>query len=348
MELLQYALIGCVILTGIFMLIMYFEPRTLWSGAVFCMMALLIMMMIGIGAASYGDWLSEHSVVVGCLLVLMVIAVMAVAFFPLLLILTFMVQGIKVMKHEGVRPTNALSLIFSVALIAYLFVWPRIGNLSFNSAGTTIYVVISWLVIYLLFIMAMYVLSALINLIHVRKNRHLDYIVVLGCGVIGDRVTPLLAGRIEKGLQLLNKNPSAKIIMSGGQGPGEDLPEGEAMAKYAMAKGVDKEQIIIENKSVNTKENLLFSKALMQGDKPRIAIVTTSYHVFRALMLARQCGLRCVGFGAKTKWYFTLNAMLREFVGYLSMTWKRHAAAAGMVSAAIILINILDAVVKFR
>lgn len=348
MELLQYAVIGWIILAGIFILIMHFEPRTLWSGAVFCIMALWVVMMIGIGAAAYGDWLSKHSAVVGVLIVLMIIAVMMVAFFPLLLILTFLIQGIKVMKHEGVRPTNALSLLFAAGLIAYLFIWPRIGNLSLNSIGTTIYVVVSWLVVYLLFIMAMYALSSIINLMHIRKNRHFDYIVVLGCGVIGDRVTPLLAGRIEKGIELLKKNPSAKIIMSGGQGPGEDLPEGEAMAKYAMDKGVEEDRIIIENKSVNTRENLLFSMALMDGDRPKIALVTTSYHVFRALMLAKQCGLRCVGFGAKTKWYFTLNAVLREFVGYLSMTWKRHVVAAGTVSGLIILVNLLDVIVRFR
>lgn len=347
MELLQYAVIGEIILTGIFILIMYVEPRTLWSGAIFCLMALGVVMIIGIGAAVYGNWLLKHFVIVGVLLILMIIAITMVAFFPLLLILTFLIQGIKVMKHEGVRPTNALSLLFAIGLIVYLFVWPRIGNLSFKSVGTTIYVVVSWLVIYLLFIMAMYALSSIINLIHIRKNRHLDYIVVLGCGVIGDRVTPLLAGRIEKGIQLLKKNSSAKIIMSGGQGAGENLPEGEAMAKYALSKGVDAERIVIENKSVNTRENLLFSKALMEGDKPRIALVTTSYHVFRALVLARQCGLRCVGFGARTKWYFTLNAVLREFVGYLSMTWKRHAVAAGTVSGVIILVNVLDAIAKF-
>lgn len=63
----------------------------------------------------------------------------------------------------------------------------------------------------------------------------------------------------------------------------------------------------------------------MNREKPKIAIVTTAYHVFRALILARKQGMKCVGFGAKTKWYFTLNALIREFVGYLSLTWKRHA-----------------------
>ncbi|RKJ43199.1 hypothetical protein D7X33_35300, partial [Butyricicoccus sp. 1XD8-22] len=60
-------------------------------------------------------------------------------------------------------------------------------------------------------------------------------------------------------------------------------------------------------------------------------VVTTSYHVFRALLLAKQQGLKCVGFGAKTKWYFTLNALIREFIGYLSLTWKQHTVMAALI-----------------
>ena len=69
----------------------------------------------------------------------------------------------------------------------------------------------------------------------------------------------------------------------------------------------------------------------MDRDRPRVIVVTTAYHVFRALLLAKQQGLKCVGFGAKTKWYFTLNALIREFVGYLSLTWKQHAVGAALI-----------------
>ena len=100
------------------------------------------------------------------------------------------------------------------------------------------------------------------------------------------------------------------------------------MADYAIDKGVDPERIVVEDRSASTEENLLFSRALMEKETPRVILVTTAYHVFRALLLARQQGMKCVGFGAKTKWYFTLNALLREFGGYLSLTWKRHAAVA--------------------
>ena len=119
--------------------------------------------------------------------------------------------------------------------------------------------------------------------------------------------------------------------MSGGQGPGEDIPESEAMAAYAVDHGVDDKRIITEQKSVSTEENLMFSKELIDKENAKIVIVTTAYHVFRALILAKQQGIKCVGFGAKTKWYFTLNALIREFVGYLQLTWKRHAIVIGII-----------------
>lgn len=189
--------------------------------------------------------------------------------------------------------------------------------------------------------MSMYSFSAVLNLIHLKKDRDADYIVVLGSGINGTRVTPLLAARIEKGIDLLSSNPNAVLIMSGGQGPGEDIPESEAMAAYAVDRGVDKERIIMEAKSVSTKENLLFSRRLIEKEKPKIVIVTTAYHVFRALLLAKQQGIKCVGFGAKTKWYFTLNALLREFAGYLRLTWKKHAVVSGTVSCVIIAAKLL-------
>jgi len=105
----------------------------------------------------------------------------------------------------------------------------------------------------------MYSLSAVLDLFHLKKKRNADYIVVLGAGIIGDKVTPLLAARIEKGIELLRYNPNTVLIMSGGQGSGEDIPE----------------KIIMEQKSVSTQENLRFSRELMNKQKPQIIIVTT-------------------------------------------------------------------------
>ena len=100
--------------------------------------------------------------------------------------------------------------------------------------------------------------------------------------------------------------------MSGGQGADEEVPEGVAMTRYAVSRGIPEADIIVEDRAVNTRENLLFSYALMpevaEGKTPKVAVVTTSYHLFRALLLARSLGLECWGAGDRTKLYFAVNA----------------------------------------
>lgn len=321
--------------------IMVHDPRTLLSGfSFFCTLACFAVFLFFV-VSKYSEWLAAHRWMIGILIVLFVMTVVCVLAFPGLLILLFFVEGIKVIRHEGIKPSNLLSVLFSFLLYAYLAIWPRIGDLTDNTFGTMLYVIVSFSAIYILALMSMYSFSAVLNLVHLRKNRNADYIVVLGSGINGTKVTPLLAGRIEKGMDLLFSNPHAVLIMSGGQGPGEDIPESEAMAAYAFDRGVDRERIVMEAKSVSTQENLLFSRKLMEKENPRIVIVTTAYHVFRALILAKQQGIKCVGFGAKTKWYFTLNAILREFAGYLRLTWKKHAVVIAMVSCVMIAAQVL-------
>lgn len=316
--------------------IMIRDPRTLWSGAAFFQTMLCFMLFLFFLISQYYEWLASHDVWIGVLAVLVIMAICVMLAFPGLLILVFLVEGIKMIKHEGIKLPNLLSVLFSVLLLGYLTIWPTIGALEKKTFGTKLYTIISICVAYVLSLMAIYSFSAILNLIHWRKKRKADYIVVLGAGLLGERVTPLLAARIEKGMELLRHNPDAALIMSGGQGTGEDIPESVAMAKYAIEKGVDERRIILEQKSASTKENLLFSKELMEKPDPKIIVVTTAYHVFRALILAKKLGIKCSGFGSKTKWYFTLNALLREFAGYLQLTWKRHALIVGVMALAVI------------
>lgn len=332
----QFAFFVFFISICIFAGIMLHDPRTLWSGASFLIMVVCLSVFLLLGLYQYSEWLAAHDLVIGILIVMFVLAVGGAALLPVSLILVFFVEGIRVIRHEGIKPTNLLSMLFSVLLCIYLVVWPAIGNLGQNTSGTMLYTIISCIAVYVLSLLVVYSLSAVFNLFHLKKKRDADYIIVLGAGIIGSRVTPLLAARIEKGIELLCYNPNAVLIMSGGQGSGEDIPESKAMADYALDKGVDVEKIILEQKSVSTQENLCFSRELMNKQKPQIIIVTTAYHVFRALILAKQQGIRCVGFGAKTKWYFTLNAFIREFVGYFKLTWKKHIIVIGITLCIVI------------
>lgn len=315
----------------VFAWIMLREPRTLWSGVSLLGVLLCSAVTMFFLLSEYADWLAEHDLLMNILAALLLLTVGCGLAFPAALIVTLFVEGIKVIRHEGFRPANLLTMLFSVLLYLYLAVWPVIGGLEKGRLGTKLYVFISLSAIYVLALMAVYLLSAALNLFHWKKNWGADYIIVLGAGLTGARVTPLLAARIDKGIELLYHNPDARLILSGGQGPGEEIAEGEAMARYAEQKDVSLEKIVVEGASTSTEENLLFSRELMEGNQPRAIVVTTAYHVFRALLLAKRQGLKCIGYGARTKWYFTLNALIREFAGYLSLTWKQHTAVAALL-----------------
>lgn len=333
-------LIILLILYFMYCLLMRYESRTLWSGVGFFGLSMMTIITAFFYAFYYSETLTYYPLIMDIGVLLVAAAVLVILFFPLATIIMFFVEGIKVIKHEGLKLTNLLSLIFAIGLFIFLFVGPIFVKSS-NKIMTSLYAVISFAVFYLLSVLASYCLSAFLNTFHLFKKRKLDYIIVLGAGIKGEQVPPLLASRIDQGIEILKKNPKALFIMSGGQGKGEDIPEGEAMARYAINKGIDESKIIIENKSTNTKENLLFSSKLMIKESPRVGLVTTSYHVFRALILAKDLGIRCIGFGSVTKWYFTLNALIREFIGYLSMTWQKHVIVIILYSIFIVILSIV-------
>ena len=86
------------------------------------------------------------------------------------------------------------------------------------------------------------------NLFPVRKEP--DAIIILGSGLIGDKVPPLLAQRLEKGKAIYEQfNGRPKLIVSGGQGSDELIAEAEAMAGYLIEHGVPEDAILIENRS---------------------------------------------------------------------------------------------------
>lgn len=344
------AFIPFLLMSIVFITHMRKEPRGMLTGVLF------LIYLITIGTTGlfslfyYSEILQKNTATYSLVMVLGIIFVLAIALFPFVLIITYFIQGILILKKEGLRLKNVLSLAFSIALVIYIFVWPLFRLKSLTNVyekpllliADLVYKMLSFIFIYLLFLMAMYCISAILNLIHIGRNKNLDYIIVLGAGIKGKRVTPLLAGRIDKGIELLKYNPNAKLILSGGMGSGEDIPEGVAMATYAKDKGVSDERIIVEDKSKNTYENLLFSSKLMDKENPKLALVTTSYHVFRALVFAKKLQIPCIGYGSKTKWYFTLNALIREYIGYLSISYRFHMLVILFYTIALLMFTLFD------
>ena len=120
-------------------------------------------------------------------------------------------------------------------------------------------------------------------------------VVVLGAGLRKDVPSDLLRRRLDAAYAYYQDNPEVVIVVTGGQGSGETIPEGVAMGRYLAEKGVPQEQIIVEQKSTSTEENLLFAKELLEqrgigADEP-MAVVTNAFHCYRA-----RCYARLVGF----------------------------------------------------
>ena len=144
-----------------------------------------------------------------------------------------------------------------------------------------------------------------------------EYLVVLGAGLHGDVPSLSLTDRLEGALAWLEAHPDCVAVVSGGQGPGETMPEGEAMGIWLEARGIDPSRIIVEDRATSTQENLEYSFALIRGrgGEPdgNCAIVTSEYHLYRAKALAARQGVECFGVAARTSWpTLMLNYFIRE------------------------------------
>ena len=124
-----------------------------------------------------------------------------------------------------------------------------------------------------------------------RKHPNLEYIIVLGAHVEGTRLTKALLERTRRALEYLEENPDTKAILSGGRGDGESITEAQAMCNYLVKHGIDRERLILEEKSTSTAENLKFSLALIGLDHS-VGVVTNNFHVFRGTAIGRKCGCR--------------------------------------------------------
>lgn len=144
----------------------------------------------------------------------------------------------------------------------------------------------------------------------------LDYIVVLGAAVRGNRPTRALRHRIEKAAEYLEENPETVAIVSGGQGRGEELSEAACMKAELEKMGIASERIWMEDQSGDTEENIVNSFRMIDDPEARVGIVTNNFHVFRAVRIAKTlAGGRITGIAAPFRSVLLPHYMVREFFG---------------------------------
>lgn len=254
------------------------------------------------------------------LLVVAVLVAIPVAIFVLAIFLT--ANGVTMWKREGHRPANLLSLLAGVGIIAFVLFSVIVQQLSSPALETIRETLIAALT-YISFLFVCFLAYSFVYA-RIRYFRKVDFIVVLGSGIRGTRVPPLLASRLDRAQVAWQKERakgrSPLLITSGGQGPGEDIPESHAMATYLVDHGVPADQVLREDRSTSTFENLTSSRTIMTNLKPkyRCLIVTNNYHALRAAFTARKAKVNGQVLGSPTAAYFWPSATIREFLAILA------------------------------
>ncbi|MBO6114598.1 MAG: YdcF family protein [Lachnospiraceae bacterium] len=262
---------------------------------------------------------------------------------PILFIVSLflLISNIKLIKQEGLKLSNLLGILLGVSLfilsyLAQVFI-ALIPTKAFRYSPLAYY---AQFFVYSFFgSIPVYIESLMVSTLFctVRAQKHVpkfdkDYIIILGCSIMDDgTVTPILKERADRALWFAEeqKKKTGKDIIfvaSGGQGSDEVISEAGAIKNYLMSAGVDEDHIMVEDKSTNTRENMAFSKRLIDAQKKeaKVAFSTTGYHVFRSGNIARSVGLNADGVGSRTKWYFYFNAIIREFIANITAEKKRH------------------------
>ena len=151
-------------------------------------------------------------------------------------------------------------------------------------------------------------------------EKEVTWLIVLGAQVRGVKITNSLKRRLDAALDYAKKHQQVKIIVSGGQGKGEDITEAEAMYKYLESHGIEKERIYLEDTSTTTLENLRNSGNIVGDFSLPVAIVTNDFHLYRALRLGEKVGYTNLhGIAASSNQILQLNYLVREFFAVVAM-----------------------------
>ncbi|MBQ9006015.1 MAG: YdcF family protein, partial [Atopobiaceae bacterium] len=238
-------------------------------------------------------------------------ASMMVLMFPL--ILAIGVSNVALVRHEGMRPVNILGILASVAWVLGFLAWALYDwdwlidyPMVVRFANTAIGMAVTFGECLLLSTM----LCAWLASRHVPKHG-VDYLVTLGCGIRDDGTPcPLLAGRVDRAAafdqeRVAAGDAPATFVPSGGQGSDEPISEALSMGNYLQEHwDVPEERIVLEDRSTTTRENMAFSREVIERhagrsvDELSVGFSTTNYHVFRGYVAAHQAGMAVEGMGA--------------------------------------------------
>jgi len=274
---------------------------------------------------------------------------------PLIILISLysLVANIVLIRKEGFKLQNLLGLLFTV-LITLLLLSSQLTfkvakSINFFKSHTYIKrfidVGVNSILCYY-YCLTIATLFCIVAATKYKPSYDKDYVIILGSRIRKDgSLTPILQARVDKAIEFAkeqkeNTNKKIVFIPSGGKGIDEVMAEAEAMKKYLINKGINPNEIIAENHSKNTVQNFIFSKRIIDeyNSDGNIIFSTTNYHVFRSGVIAWNEGIKCEGIGCSTKWYFYVNALIREFFANLFIQRREHFFLITLINIALFIL----------
>ncbi len=155
-----------------------------------------------------------------------------------------------------------------------------------------------------------------------------DVVIVLGASTNQGKVSLVYQERINHGISLYKGGYVKKIIVTGGKGKGNKISDAYAAKEYIISKGIYKKDILLEETSTITQENLENAKIVMDKNNYKTAIVVSDpLHMKRAMLLATDIGIDCYSSPTPSSRYISLKSkfsfLIREVFFYVGYKWWR-------------------------
>lgn len=155
------------------------------------------------------------------------------------------------------------------------------------------------------------------------KEKEYDYILVLGTQLNGKEPSPMLDERIKKAYNDYTLGISDKIIASGRQAPNEEISEALAIKNRLVELGVPEEDILLEENSSRTRENLIYSFEEYGEKDTKMLVVSNQFHLWRVELLAKDIGVEIDTDGAKTPDSFKIKYYIREYAALFKFALEK-------------------------
>lgn len=160
------------------------------------------------------------------------------------------------------------------------------------------------------------------------EARNADVAIVLGASTYNGHPSPVYQERINHAVVLYNKHLVKKIITTGGYGKGNPVSDAYNAKLYAISQGIPEENILTEDQSKVTLENLVNAKKIMDTYHYKTAlIVSDPLHMKRAMLLAKDAHIEAYTSPTKSSRYRTRDTkykfLKREVFNYIGYKWYR-------------------------